>query len=228
MSTEAFDRLSVLGREALLAGEHEVDAPPVDGGRRWGVSVIIRPDRDGASRLDELTAVARATTGGSQWATGSAATAHVTVRTLEPHRATIPAADAAIERSRAALARAACRCAPVRLELRGLLVTPISVMLRCVPLDETADLLSQALAVELGDDGWYEAGRRRDIWYLNLVHFASPVGHPRELLEWVEQRRELSVGTMSADCAELVCWDFNGERMVPVTISSMPLGGLTG
>lgn len=41
-----FDRLCEQGSSAVLAGSHQQDAPPVDGGR-WGLSAV--------AALDELT-----------------------------------------------------------------------------------------------------------------------------------------------------------------------------
>ncbi|GAA3767766.1 hypothetical protein GCM10022225_62770 [Plantactinospora mayteni] len=52
---EAFDRLFGRGRDAVLAGTHYRDSPPVDGGR-WGLSVVLLPDPACAARLAAVTA----------------------------------------------------------------------------------------------------------------------------------------------------------------------------
>jgi hypothetical protein len=224
MSEETFERLAAEGRTGVLAGTHQIETPPVDGGRRWGLSIVLRPTGDISDALDELTTTAQSIAGTEQWATASSGAAHITVRGLEPHRVPIPTDDPAVDRYTVALDHATRHAPAARYELRGLLVTPNSVMLRATPCDDGPDRLASALRRELGDDGWFEAEYQRDIWFLNLVHFAGPVERAAELNAWVEHQSR-SIGECTITQADLVRWEFGGTRMVPVLLASMPLTG---
>lgn len=223
MSEMSFETLAERGHSALISGTYEMEDPPGEHGPRWGLSVILRPSGGITAKLDAWTAEILALTGAHHWATGSQGAAHITVRSLEPRRA-VGSGDAAVGRYAAATARAASSCPEVRFELAQLLVTPISVMVGAVPTDTAADELSNAIAQSMADDGWYEAGRSRDIWYLNLVHFAGAVDHPHGLLDWAEARNA-DGAALSADAVDLVRWEFDGRRMVPVILASVALAG---
>jgi hypothetical protein len=99
-----------------------------------------------------------------------------------------------------------------------------------VPLDAQADLLMDRFAEELGPDGWFEHPHgRRDIWYLNLVHFTSHIASPRNLIHWVAERRSLDIGQTAITTAELVrfhyCPDVSGPFMRPQLLDSAKLLG---
>jgi hypothetical protein len=225
VSEATFDRLAREGRAAILAGTNQIETPPVDGGLRWGLSTVLRPDGDVVEALATATAAARSIAGSEQWATASSGSAHITVRGLEPHRVPIPDDDPAVDRYTAALDRATRDAVAARFVLGGLLITPNSVMLRATPCDDGPARLSSALERELGDDGWYETAFHRDIWFLNLIHFAGPVERPDELNAWVEQQSCLTIGECTITQADLVRWEFGGTRMVPIVLAAMPLTG---
>jgi hypothetical protein len=199
--------------------------PPVDGGPRWGVSIIFQPDGEAAEVLDRLTTSALFVVGEEHWATASAGCAHMTVRGLEPHRVPIPDDDPVVHRYASALDRALGGGSAVRFGLAGLLITPISIMLRAAPSDANAECVWSALDRELGADGWWEADYRRDIWYVNLVHFAGPVARPDEVDARVRSRSALAVGEVTLARADLVRWGFDGRRMVPTVLASSSLTG---
>jgi hypothetical protein len=74
-----------------------------------------------------------------------------------------------------------------------------------VPLDDQADLFMDQLRFELGPDAWHELPYgRRDIWYLNLIHFTTAIPDPAGLIAWVGARRQTSFGQVVVDTAELV------------------------
>jgi hypothetical protein len=99
---------------------------------------------------------------------------------------------------------AASRCGPVALNVTGLTLTLGSVMAAAKPADEEADRFMDALKEELEQDAWLEADFRRDIWYLNVLHFANDIAYPDRLVEWVKERRDLDLGVAHADRAHLV------------------------
>ena len=198
MSESVFEELDARGRAAVRSGTHRVEAPAVDAGPRWGLSIILRPDPEAATRLAELANTAIDAAGRHHWCTGQAASSHITIRGLEPHRTDIPADDRAVAQYTRAIELAAPQARPITFTMGGLILTPISIMVRAQPRAPHAGLLSAELAHALGEAGWYEAVFTRTIWYLNLVHFAGPFVDPVSLIDWVAERRDLDLGTTTS------------------------------
>jgi hypothetical protein len=178
MSDRVFEALHARGCRAVRSGTHQVESAATDGGPRWGLSIVLRPDVAAANRLDQLTREAGEVAGSCHWRTGLAASSHITVRSLEPHRLDIAPDDPAVAQYTHALQRGAVAVRPVTLTLGGLILTPISIMVRARPQDSQAELLRAALAE-----------RARSIWYVNLVHFAGSLADPEMLIDWVTARR---------------------------------------
>ncbi|GAA4701500.1 hypothetical protein Prum_058710 [Phytohabitans rumicis] len=223
----AFDRLFERGREAVLAGTHYCDTPPVEGGR-WGLSVVFQPDSACAARLAAVTAEALAVAGASHWPTGAPGAVHFTVRAIEAHRAVVPEDDPLVMRCAAALQRAASKSRMVRLRLDGLTLTPSGVMACAYPLDSAADEFAARLGEELSDDGWFEADFHRNIWYATLVHFIGPLEDPVDLVDWVAARRHLDLGEGVIEEAELLRFKFNGRQPVRAGLAAAPLAAAVG
>lgn len=217
------------GCAALLGGRPRLDQPPADGSRRWGLSVLVRPQPELADRLDAATAALTALAGPGQWATGAAGTAHLTLYSLEPHRSGVTTADPAARRYAEAVCRAADAVAvPASFAVTGLGLTPGGVIARCEPLDEGARALRPELTSALGGEV-FEAAYRGDQWWMSLLHLAAPVASPAALVEHVEARREQSLGVLAVHQLELVRYEHRagpgGARMVPTTLASAPLTG---
>ncbi|WP_328329825.1 hypothetical protein OHA70_07125 [Kribbella sp. NBC_00382] len=189
----------------IANGNHARDTPPEEGGR-WPVSVVLRPATDSplSQTLDQLTAEAAAVAGEGHWQTGQLGSAHLTVRALEHYRPTVDPDEPVIKRYQSAMERAATT-GPARIEVTGLTLTPGTVMACAVALDDQADLFMDQLRFELGPDAWREISYgRRDIWYLNLLHFTTAIPDPARLIDWVDARRNTVYGQVSIDVAELV------------------------
>jgi hypothetical protein len=215
----------------IASGQHRRDTVPEEGGR-WPVSVVLRPAVDGllAKRLDELTQQAAELAGPGHWQTGQIGSAHLTVRALEWYRAAVDPAEPAIQRYRAAIERAAAECAPARVEVVGLTLTAGTVMAAVAALDDQADRLLDRLAEELGSDAWLEEPYgRRDIWYVNLLHFTTDIPNPQPLIDWVTTHRHHSAGTETIPTVELVRFHHapHPERpyMRPEVLAEVPLTG---
>ncbi|HEX6936838.1 MAG TPA: hypothetical protein VF227_09985 [Actinomycetes bacterium] len=219
------------GRTALLDGRERLDVPPDDGSRRWGLSVLVRPQQELADRLDQVTGELVALAGPGQWATGAFGTAHLTLYSLEPHRPGLTLADPAAGRYAEAMARAAAATPPATFAVTGLGLTPGGVIAACRPLDGGARALRPELTAALGGDA-FEAAYRGDQWWVSLLHLAAPVAHAAELVAFVEARREVPLGTLDARRLELVRYqhteDPAGHRMVPVTLAEADLTGVRG
>jgi hypothetical protein len=60
-------------------------------------------------------------------------------------------------------------------------------------------------AAELGPDAWHELpDGRRDIWYLNLIHFTTDIAKPEALVDWVAAHRSTYLGQATIPVADLV------------------------
>ena len=196
-----FDRLYTAGSRAVFDGSVTVQTPPVDGGARWGMSVILRPDRHATEILAALTNEAMRLAGAAHWPTGSAESSHFTVRALEDHRASVPTDDPKVARYVRALRAAAEGTHPLELKLSGLTLTPSSVLACAEDRDGRVQGFAERFRAELGPDGGYEDEFNRDIWYASLVHFLGCPGHPAELVAWVGQRRRVDLGVSTARAA---------------------------
>lgn len=88
------------------------------------------------------------------------------------------------------------------------------------PLDAAADAFSDYVTHELGPDAWHET-ERRDIWYLNLLHFTGDIAAPDALIEWVTEHRSTMLGTAQVEAPELVRSEYRpGSRphMAPIVV----------
>lgn len=191
------------------------------------MSVMLQPDPTSSLsvELERLMAEALKFAGQAHWRTGRPGTAHLTVRALERRRENVAADDPAVQRYAATMRRAAASCRPVSFRVQGLTVTSGTVMAVAMPTDGEADRFLERFDYELGGDGWLEASiGLRDIWYLNVLHFAGAIIDPDGLLEWVDAHREARIGALTVDQCRLIRWDYEvvdgryGLR--PVTLAS--------
>ncbi len=201
-----FDHLFATAGPLIAAGQHGVDLPLVENGERWPVSAVLRVAAADpvAQRLDALTLEAASIAGPGHLQTGRLGSAHLTIRALERYREVVDPAEPLVQRYAAALRTAAAQVGPARFDLTGLILTRGTVMACAQPLDDHADHLQELFAKALGPDGWLEGDERRDIWYVNLLHFAGPIPSPAPLIDWVTAHRNHRVGELTVDTAELV------------------------
>lgn len=96
-------------------------------------------------------------------------------------------------------------------------------MLCAEPSGDAIERLYDAYEDALGEDGWLEADFDRNIWYSTLVHFTRPLTNPQAVVDWVGERRELSLGQVECPQAELVVYRFNGSRIVMETLDAVSL-----
>ncbi|MBF9131347.1 hypothetical protein I0C86_20615 [Plantactinospora sp. S1510] len=90
--------------------------------------------------------------GSGHWPTGAPQAVHFTVRAIEAYRPDLSVDHPLVVRCAAALHRAAQMSRPVRLQLRGLTLTPSGIMACGYPVDTAADDFAARLGVELGAD----------------------------------------------------------------------------
>jgi hypothetical protein len=188
---------------------------------------VLLPTGDLAALLDSLAHEVAAVAGAGHWPSGAAGAAHVTIRALEPYRPD-PLDDDAAERYIAAFGRAAAAVGPITISFRGLALSVGSVMAWAESAGGAGDHLRRRFGVELGDDGWLEAGvfpnGRDAMWYSSILHFAGPVRDPQELVAWVEARHHFAIGAETFTSAALCRWTFNGSAMHPAVVATAALG----
>jgi len=218
-----FDQLFAEGAAALAAGSHGIQTVSAEGGTRWGVSVVLRPDLRAAAALETLACEAAAVAGDGHWLTGAVDSSHLTMRALEHPRDGIRDDDPRVARYAEALCTAAAGVRPLTFDVTGLTLTPLSVMACAMPTDEAADRLCAAYVAALGADAWLENGFRRDIWYLNILHFAAPVPDPGALIGWVAERRESVPIRVRVTEVEIAAWRFTGTGMAPRRLAAAVL-----
>jgi hypothetical protein len=192
------------------------------------MSVVLRPGRESADMLEQVMSEAEVYAGPEHFRTGVAGSVHFTVRVLERYREVVGESDELAGRYAKALSRAARQVEQIELDLVGLTLTPGSVMVQALPVDGNGARLMDLFRDELKDDGWREAGFRREIWYANILHFAADITRPHDLITWVAQRRELNLGRVLMDTAELIRFRYesgpSGRLMRPEVLASVRLG----
>jgi hypothetical protein len=215
-------RLLAAGRAAVLSGEHATEGEPAKSGR-WGPSAVLLPSGALAASLAQLADEAIQILGNGHWPSGGLGRAHITVRALEQYAVSVPRDRAA--RYLAAMTQALEDAGAVCLEFTGVGLSPGGVMACAMSVDGAADALRGRLEVELGDDGWLEKAAfdvgRDPIWYCTLVHFAGPISDAGQLVNWVDDRSELALGTEAFDSMALCSWSFDGCAMAPQVIKSV-------
>ena len=220
---KTFDRLFAEAVPLIQQGLHQRESPPVDGGR-WPVSVVLRPDHDAAERLEQAMAEVEGLAGAGHFRTGIAGSVHFTVRVLERYREAVGEQDEAGQRYARAMSSAAGEVEAIELDLVGLTLAPGSVMACAYPVDNNADTFMDLFKDQLGDDAWREAGFRRNIWYANILHFASDIAQPAGLINWVAHQREHDLGRTVMHTAELVRFRYEdgaqGRLMRPEVLAT--------
>jgi hypothetical protein len=176
--------------------------------------------------LEALAREAAAVAGDGHWLTGATRSSHLTMRALEwPRVGRVPADDPCAGRYAAALNRAVAGIGPLDFDVVGLTLTRLSVMACELPVDGGPDRMSAAYTAALGPDAWLETGLgfQRSIWYVNLLHFAAPIGRPQALVDWVAERRDFAPIPVRIVEIEVAAWRFTGDGMVPVRLVAVPL-----
>jgi hypothetical protein len=224
--TGAPDTIHQRGRDAVLAGRALLDVPPEPGGTRWGLSLVARPDAAAAERLQALAAEAAALAGPGQWVTASPGSTHLTVTYLEGVHRDIGPDDAAVRRFADVVGRLAAGSPPLRWQVTGLALADRGVLALARPVDGAADTFRARVLQELAELGRAEGYYRRAVWWATLVHFAAPVADPTGLGRWVDARTTIAEVPMTADSVDVVRYEFDGARTVPVTLATAPLTGV--
>lgn len=174
---------------ALLAGAHQQERRPMDGGR-WPVSVVCVPDAQTREVLARVMDEALTYAGAGHFKTGSTDASHFTVRALELYREAASPDEPIADAWCAALDEVGGGSPPIRLRLTGVTLSVSGVMVQAEPIGDEPWGRMRRLRDVLGPLAWFEEqGHQRDIWYASVLHFAAPVADARGLIAWAEKHR---------------------------------------
>lgn len=156
-------------RLPVLQGDIDLDAPPVEGGPRWGPTIVALPDGHAVETLDAWTSEAHGFVG-ECWRTGARGSSHVSLRQLDSWRAsddpTIVAEGRRVLGDLAGAGR-------LRTRFVGIAVATGGVLAMLEPEGAAWDRVRS-----IAD------GRSRAVLHATLVHFTIAVEDPRSLLHW--------------------------------------------
>ena len=217
------------GRDAVLAGRALLDVPPAPGATRWGLSLVARPDVAAAERLQALAAEAQRLAGPGQWVTASPGSTHLTVTYLERTHREVGADDADVRRFADVVRRLAADVPPLRWQVTGLALADRGVLALAEP--------RRRRRRRAPGPGAARAGRGRP--GRGLLPELGLVGHPRALRR--SGRRPAGAGRLgrrpdcgadvpgdpvTADSVDVVRYEYDGARTVPVTLAAAALTGV--
>ena len=223
-----FDALFAEAAPLVSSQRHTRDGPPRTNGR-WPASIVCRPPSAMAALLESWMWMALNFAGPHHYRTGLAGSAHLTVRALEPRCEGRAPTDPVATSWRHTLSDVAKTTPPLRFRFTGVTLTPGTVMAQMEPADETPWVFMRKLAQSLGSLAWYEEQwPARDIWYVNLVHFAAPIADSEGLLAWVAEHRDIPPVQLEIPSVELVAFELPPHgvpAIVPRTWAREPLAG---
>ncbi len=204
------DEILEKGRAALLAGDLELEEPPHAKRKRWGISMVMRPDGPMLSRLSGLAQQINIAAGRGHWAHGPSLL-HASLKALEVYRGGPLPNDPAVAAYSAALDVAAQGIPPIRATVS--MVSPHSrgVAAFVHPQGGALARLYSQLGAALSTVDIFEQWVR-DEWYINVLHFAAPVDVPG-LIAYCDEHRDDVHGETVFSAAELVSYCFDGTAM---------------
>lgn len=205
-----YARLGEHGEARLRSGYVSPDVVPTDGAPRWGVSVVARLDGETARELAEAAAMLGSVLG-PEHLVHREDTLHVTLRTLEHHRAVVAEDDGLLHGYASALEAAAHGMAPFRIGFAGTIPTPGGVLVAGWPDGDGVWRLRRRLVNALEERnlaGPPEDGNRRTTAHASLAVFMSadvPIG---ALFDWQERYRSRRFPTQRVESLQLVQYRF--------------------
>jgi hypothetical protein len=202
-----YQRMWESARDTLATGMVNVDPPPVDGGTRWGVSLILQPAEEIATALLAEVMRLRAYLGSNHIFYG-ADNLHTTVRTIEGYRDQVPADDASIATYVELAQQLGQRFLPFTIDYCGLTANAGSILAQGWPHDANIQTFRRAMHESLAERGLVRPGPElrgpRRAAHATLLLFSGPIDRPEALVRYVEASRDKHVGTSTVDALQVV------------------------
>jgi hypothetical protein len=220
-----YERTWTKGAAAVAAGSVVCDPPPRDGDARWGLSIIVRPDRRVSERLTAAASELQSVVGGGQLVYDRN-TLHTTVRSLEAHRGEVDATDPTLGRYVDIMRGLAPRYG-LSVSYDGLTLSQSGVLAQGWPLGDDMRQLRAALHSRLAAEGLTRTGPEKEgprrTAHTSLVVFQEPPARPVALMEHVATRRYFDFGSCHFTRAEIVKYERDRNSLRLIVLESIPL-----
>lgn len=193
-------------RERLRAGTPAVEPPPHEGGDRWGLSVIFRPDDAVGRRLAEAATELRSHAGSGHAYYGTE-TLHTTVMTVDTYRVHLDANRHVAPYVRL-MQNAAEGIPRFRHEYRGLTASASTILAQGFPVGDALSDIRTALCGLLspGTKESRQEARVRTFAHASLCVFSGPIVAAEGLVSYIENHREHVYGACDVHALELVSY----------------------
>ncbi len=221
-----YDRMWQQGYGDLVRGDVDADPVPDDTSKRWGLSIIARIPSDQAGIFTQASAALQPWTG-AQHTFYAASTLHITVRSCEFYRSTIPQDDAALLDYQRVLHEVAAQIPPFSILYRGLAANRTGIIVQGFPQSEHLQRLRATLhqrLQQLGRAGGPEAEQVRYGAHVSLAVFAGPLIDPQALADSVERLRTHAYGTVTLSSLEVVRYHRTRQQVTIVQYTQANLG----
>lgn len=219
-----YDNLWARCRSKLAQGLIEPDPASEETLKRWGVSVILRPEADVADTLSEVASELAVYTGRRQ-VVYDRSNLHTTMRSVEFNLGRVD--DERICAYGEVLRELAKSYDPLRINYRGLTATATGVLAQGWPADESLQELRRDFRRRLahrGLAGGPEETKLRLTAHASLTVFAGPLLNPLSLVRYVKDNRDTEYGTATYRCLDLVRYDRTPYDVRVVPMVRIPLG----
>lgn len=208
----------------VRAGEIVPDPVPSAGDERWGLSLVIIPDKFTRQRMSACAAEIALLSANSH-SVYSADDLHLTVRSLEGFANSVP--ERVVEAYSRRLTRALAGVGPIRVTMRGVYLTATGVVACGVPNDALRTARDR-LAGDAAEHGWIQfrggdAGRVRNTAHASLIVFGPGAERDDKLVDHVESLRGEYFGEIVASRLALVRYDVSRKSVSLRTLGHVPL-----
>lgn len=221
-----YDQLWDTSKAALAQGLIEPDSIPCEGGRRWGVSVIVRPTEPVLNRLGAvISEISRLT--GPENVIYSVSNLHTTLRTIELYRKNVPVGDKLIQCYVDIMQDIAYRFRTICISYCGLTANKTSIMAQGWPRDNTFQAIRDEFHKQLDRSGLLigpESDSVRQTAHASLVVFNTPILSPDSCVEYIEANRKIDYGSAEITEIEIIRYEKSDTSVRILVLGKIKLG----
>ena len=213
---DAYSKIWHDSKTSIESNKAGKDAAPEEGGSRWGVSLIFRPDRKTSQALANACEAMRQYVG-SESIVYTPANFHTTVMSIGYFRAdysndeTFPLILSAVNESLKNVSEFSH-------EICGLTASTTAVLAQGFPAGDTLSRIRELLTNEMLKTGlnWPEKTKARTFSHVSLAVFGGPLTDGRGLFQYIEKNRSRDYGVSTIPQLEMVTYqkNFNTVNMI--------------
>jgi 2'-5' RNA ligase len=225
---EQYAEVSERGAAVVSSGRGHRDEPPADGDSRWGISAVLRLPPAVARPIAEFGQSLREPLGFDH-IIYPAEELHSTLRSLEAFRADVPVDDEKVDRYVDLLSDLTADLGPIEIAYRGVLPSPVGVLVAGWPADPMRLLrlraeLHESLAVAGLLSGPEQDGPR-DLFHASACVFMGPIAEPGAAIGALERNAKREFGTARFDRIEIVRYWRDDQTLGLVSLRELTLAG---